>query len=590
MSFSKQGSSLNHSFAKRLFWSVFIIFMLFVSCFFIFQYQREKVFSTEKLNLLLSNYNDQLHLLIKGSKDPQRVISHFLQGIPEKELRVTIIAPNGEVIFDSERSNDLENHITRKEVDLALKEKSGYAIRQSKTTGISYFYSAKNYDGYIFRSALPYDSYVIDRLWIDTSFIYFIVGMSIIILLTLLRFSRIIGGIITKLKVLSEKIENNKDIDEDELQFVDNDLGEISKHIVSLYKKVQESTAELSLERTKINKHFQYSREGFAMFYPNGSEILSNNLFYQCINLISDKQVSSPMEVLEIKEFASLHSFIHSNINNPNRKKKVLRDTFTLNKNGKSFLIECILFIDNTYEIAINDISRQEEESKMKRELTQNIAHELKTPVSSLQGYLETILSNNVDEERKRLFIERCYAQSQRLADLLRDISVLNRMDEANKDLHELSDVSIYSILKEILGDSESLLASKDISTDIHISESTIVRGNYSILFSIFRNLFDNAIAYAGEHITIGVSCYREDSKYYYFSFYDTGIGVPEEDINRLFERFYRVDKGRSRKSGGTGLGLAIVKNGISFHKGRVSAKNRPNGGLEFLFTLKKHI
>ncbi|MDD6209138.1 MAG: ATP-binding protein [Bacteroidales bacterium] len=586
---SKNSSSVSHSFAKRLFWSVFIIFMLFVFCFFIFQYQREKVFSTEKLNLLLSNYNDQLHLLIKDKQNTEEAVAYFIGTIPEKELRITIIDPHGEVLYDSKESDEMENHISRKEIEQALKEKNGYAIRKSRTTGISYFYSAKNYDGYIFRAALPYDSYVINRLRIDTTFIYFIVGMTIIILLTLLRFSRIIGGTITKLKTLSEKIEKNQEIDDDELQFVDNDLGEISKHIVSLYKKVQESKAQLSLERAKINKHFQYSREGFAMFYPDGNEILSNNLFYQCINLISDKQISSTDKVLNIEEFAPLHSFIHSNINNSNRKKKVLRESITINKNSKIFLVECILFIDNTYEISINDISRQEEESKMKRELTQNIAHELKTPVSSLQGYLETILSNKVDEDRKNFFIERCYAQAQRLADLLRDISVLNRMDEA-KDMHDLSDISIYSILKEILQDSETIFVAKHILTEINVPESTIVRGNYSILFSIFRNLFDNAITYAGENITINVSCYREDTKYYYFSFYDTGIGVADEHINRLFERFYRVDKGRSRKSGGTGLGLAIVKNGISFHKGQISAKNRPEGGLEFLFTLKKHI
>ena len=112
--------------------------------------------------------------------------------------------------------------------------------------------------------------------------------------------------------------------------------------------------------------------------------------------------------------------------------------------------------------------------------------------------------------------------------------------------------------------------------------------GNYSLLYSIFRNLMDNAIAYAGTNIHINISCFREDENYYYFSFADTGIGVSPEHLNRLFERFYRVDKGRSRKLGGTGLGLAIVKNAVLIHGGTISAKNNQGGGLEFVFTLAK--
>jgi two-component system OmpR family sensor kinase/two-component system phosphate regulon sensor histidine kinase PhoR len=114
------------------------------------------------------------------------------------------------------------------------------------------------------------------------------------------------------------------------------------------------------------------------------------------------------------------------------------------------------------------------------------------------------------------------------------------------------------------------------------------VRGNQLLLYSIFRNLLDNAIAYAGANTHVAIRCYRQDAEALYFSFSDTGSGVDEHHLNRLFERFYRLDKGRSRKLGGTGLGLAIVKNAVLYHKGEIVVKNRPEGGLEFLFSIKR--
>ena len=224
----------------------------------------------------------------------------------------------------------------------------------------------------------------------------------------------------------------------------------------------------------------------------------------------------------------------------------------------------------------------------MKRQLTHNIAHELKTPVSSIQGYLETIVNNdNLPKEKLDTFLERCFAQSNRLARLLRDISVLTRMDEA-PEMIDMGKVDISSMMRNIFNEVALELEEKQITAINLLPEDLQVHGNASLIYSIFRNLTDNAIAYAGNNINITVKCFREDENYYYFSFSDTGIGVASEHLNRLFERFYRVDKGRSRKLGGTGLGLAIVKNAVIIHGGNISAKNNQGGGLEFIFTLAK--
>lgn len=574
-------------FSQRLFWSVFCMFLGFTACVVLFQYQREKEFAEEKLNNVLSNYNYQLYRRCEPTTDIATAVRLFIEEIPQKELRVTIIDPDGKVLFDNSGADEFTNHNDRSEVRKARFHQEGFAIRSSHSTGKRYFYSASNIHDYIFRSALPYDPYVRDVLAVNKDFIYFMALMTLIFFFVLSRFTFSIGRTISKLRDFALTVQKDQ-MPETDYVFPNDELGDISKNIVSLYHQQQKTKNELSMEREKIIKHFQYSKEGFAMFTAEGKEILSNILFIQFMNVISDKQIHETEEAIEIRELTPIRTFLTKNIRNPNPKRKILRESVIVDKNGKIFLIECILFLDNSYELAINDISRQEEESRMKRQLTQNISHELKTPVSSIQGYLETILSNpDLPDDKKRFFLQRCYSQSTRLTDLLRDISVLNRLDEA-AGLFEISEVNIPKLIGEIEKECSKEMEEKQIRSEIILPGNPTIRGNYSLLYSIFRNLYDNAIAYAGENVKITVNCYKEDPKFYYFSFSDDGVGIPEEHINRIFERFYRVDKGRSRKVGGTGLGLSIVKNGVHFHKGQISAKSSPGKGVTFFFTLKK--
>ena len=576
-------------FSQRLFWSVFFLFLGFTVCFLLFQYQREREFAQEKLNNVLSNYNYQLFRKCQQSTDINQTVISFMDDIPQKDLRVTIIDPSGDVLFDNSGTDEFNNHNDRSEVRKARLYNEGFAIRSSESTGKRYFYSASNIGGYIYRSALPYDPYVRGILTVNKDFIYFMALMTLIFFFVLSRFTFSIGKTISKLRDFALNVEKDR-MPAVDYVFPNDELGDISQNIVTLYHRQQKAKNELSMEREKLIKHFQYSKEGFAMFTSEGREILSNILFIQFINVISDTQIHQVEDVTDIAELEPIRTFLNKNIRNLNRKKKVLRESVTIDKNGKIFLIECILFLDNSYEISINDISRQEEESRMKRQLTQNVSHELKTPVSSIQGYLETILSNpDLSPDKRQFFLERCYSQSTRLTGLLRDISVLNRLDEAS-EMFDLTEVNITKLIAEIQKECSQDMEEKHITSEIILPGDPTVFGNNSLLYSIFRNLYDNAIAYAGENIKITVNCYKEDPKYYYFSFSDNGVGIPEEHINRIFERFYRVDKGRSRKIGGTGLGLSIVKNGVNFHKGQISAKSSPGKGVTFFFTLKKKL
>lgn len=242
------------------------------------------------------------------------------------------------------------------------------------------------------------------------------------------------------------------------------------------------------------------------------------------------------------------------------------------------------------YSLRMDERINQEhinKETQMRRELTQNISHELKTPVTSILGYTETILEHpEMDDATQRQFIERTQSQAHRLSSLLQDISMLNRMDYAS-EMITMGRVDVSSIVSDIIKETALAAGAKHMTVYNHLPEIIINNGNNSLIYSIFRNLMDNAINYAGEGKTIAISAFEQDDKWY-FSFSDNGVGIPVEHMSRVFERFYRVDKGRSRSLGGTGLGLAIVKNAVMLHGGTIIAQAPTNGGLCFKFTLKK--
>lgn len=583
-------------FSQRLFLSVIFLFLGYAVCFMLFQYNREKAYKIELLNTQLQNYNNQLcdfladHHGVNSDSMQSYVTTHMMPN-----LRVTLIEPSGKVVYDNTNANrkSFANHSSRKEVQDALMYGSGYSIsRQSESIqGEEYFYSARYYPPYriIIRSALPYNLSLTEHLQADSGYLWFALIICLVLIFIFYRFTRKLGKSITKLQQFAMKADRNEPIDMDILQtFPKNELGEISQHIIKIYKRLHRAKEALYIEREKLISHLQTSHEGLGVFTKERQEILVNNLFTQYINNISDRNLRSTNEIFDIPELQPIIEFLNRNEGNFSKEEK--RYAMHLNKNARSFTVECIIFQDMSFEISINDITQEEEQARLKRQLTQNIAHELKTPVSSIQGYLETIISNpNIPQENVRVFLERSYAQSNRLTFLLRDISVLTRMDEA-PELVEKEQVNLSKIVENILNEVALGLEEKHITVVNKLPSEVILTGSSSLLYSIFRNLTDNAIAYAGNDIQITINCFREDEKFYYFSFSDTGVGVPEEHLNRLFERFYRVDKGRSRKLGGTGLGLAIVKNAVLFHGGTIFAKNMPKGGLEFVFTLKKNI
>ncbi len=235
----------------------------------------------------------------------------------------------------------------------------------------------------------------------------------------------------------------------------------------------------------------------------------------------------------------------------------------------------------------IKALQQEQDKIRLKKELTNNINHELKTPVASIQACIETLMDHDdIPAEKRREFLERCNANIDRLKHLLQDVSLITRMDDGNASISK-DDIDLRDIIAEACDDFELIASDKGIAINAPIDLPLPMKGNYSMLLSVFRNLIDNAINYSGGS-TIEIRLLSADDARLSLMVVDDGVGVPDEHLPHIFERFYRVDKGRSRQAGGTGLGLAIVKNAILIHSGTITAENRPMGGLSFKITLSR--
>ncbi len=232
-------------------------------------------------------------------------------------------------------------------------------------------------------------------------------------------------------------------------------------------------------------------------------------------------------------------------------------------------------------------LKEEQEKIRLKRQLTNNINHELKTPVCSILGYLEMVLHNKtLEREVMMSFVKKSYDQAERLRSLMSDLATITRIDEA-QSMIECTCVDVKKLVDDVVDDTTPQAQMQFIQVESRLSGDIKIIANEGLVYSVFRNLIDNAISYSGGR-NVWVECEGETQEAWRFIVRDNGIGVEEEHLEHIFGRFYRVDKGRSRKMGGTGLGLSIVKNAVMFHGGTIEAKLAPKGGLIFSFSLDK--
>lgn len=588
---------VQRTFRRRIFINFFIVFFIFTLAVLGYQYDREKSYRTGQLENTLENISEVAHRYIEHKKifesgdfkslDTLKIL------LPISNTRVTIIDMTGLVLYDSfvEDAQAMENHLHRPEVQKAIYSGKGSNIRLSATTNQKFYYYAKNCKTYFVRTAALYNVDIIRFLKTERIFLFFIVSLYLLMWILLHFTTRRLSEFIVKLKDFAVKAGRNEDISKMDSNFQDNELGVIRRQILQIYNNLKTAKDELTSEKEKLYGHLQVLKEGISIFSAEKHKILANSHFIQFINMISEKSTISAEHIFSIPEFEKVIEFVdqHKEKDLQTLNKELPQLEYTIEKAEKFFQIRCIIFLDKSFEVLISDVTRPEKQRLLKQQLTSNIAHELKTPLSSIKGYLETILNNPaIPEEKKQYFIEKAFAQSERLTDLLNDISLLNNIEDAG-GLFEFKPVILKPVIRDVIENLKLRLNERNMECTIDLTNEVIVNGNESLLFSVFQNLIENSINYAGNDTTITIRKYLEDEKYYYFQYTDSGVGISEVHLPRIFERFYRIDYGRSRETGGTGLGLSIVKNAILLHKGVISVRNKPEGGLEFLFSLSKN-
>jgi two-component system OmpR family sensor kinase/two-component system phosphate regulon sensor histidine kinase PhoR len=578
-------------FRNKLFLYYSLVFILFTLIITGYLYFREKKYRTGTLNDELLNITKTVNNYIEVNgivnNGKYLLLDSLMKILPQKELRITVIDNSGGVLYDSsvDEWSDMANHKNRPEIVQSIFSDFGSSIRQSSTTGIDYYYYARSYNRYFVRAAVIYDINIIKFLVAEKMFLVVIVGSFILFWIILLFITNKFGESVTKLKDFAVRASRNEPIDRN-ISFPRNELGIISGEIINMYGNLRQMKDDLALEKDRLFSHLNILNEGVAFFDRNKERILSNSHFIQFMNFISGEMTVNPGNFFDITEFRNVLDFIDRNHGKTFSGMSKLE--YQVGKGGRFFKIQCVIFADESFEVIITDVTESESNRIIKQQMTSNIAHELKTPVASIKGYAETVLTDeSIAPDKKIYFLGRILAQADRLTQLINDIALLNRIEESGNQF-KTGEVKIKEILCEVKDNFISALGKKRMIMNCNIGDNVVVSGNSSFIMSVFQNLLENSINYAGENTTINVSIFHEDEDFYHFSFNDNGVGIPEEHLQRVFERFYRIESGRSRKTGGTGLGLSIVKNAVLLHGGEISVRNQIGGGVEFLFTLPK--
>ena len=491
----------------------------------------------------------------------------YLKNIDSERYRITWIQTDGKVIYDTQAGADsMENHADRQEVKQALAEGEGSSSRYSDTLMEKTSYYARLLDdGSVLRVSTTYATAGL-----------LVLGMLQPILVVLIA-ALVLSGILAR-RISKRIVEPMNSIDLD--RPLENDtyeeLSPLLNRINQQHKEIEMQMRYLKQRTDEFTQITESMKEGLILL-DNKGNVLSINEAAQ--NILETDSDCIGQSFLSIERSRNINNAIqsafeegHSEIYAQYGSREYQVDISRIESGGETVGAVLLAF----------DITEQQNAQRNRREFTANVSHELKTPLQGIIGSAELIENGMVKPEDMPRFTGHIRKEASRLVTLIEDIIRLSQLDEGRQMPSE--QVDLFELAGEVKSVLEGACEAKNINMKL-MGEHVFVDGVKRLLYEIIYNLCDNAVKYNNEGGIADIDI-SSDEKNAYITVRDSGIGIPQDQQERVFERFYRVDKSHSKESGGTGLGLSIVKHAVSYHNGTVSMKSEPGNGTEIRVAL----
>lgn len=550
---------------KKIFYSLFFLtFTALILAASLFLWVTYRQVSQENINGL----KNQAHIMIALYRDGQL----NFERLKESSIldRVTVLSPEGNVLFDNYvDAETMENHLQREEVQQALHNKEGYAVRMSDTLGKEViYYAVLMPDGDVLRFARVNDT-VLMRF---ASVSHYVLGILLILIAGAFFAARSITARVIK---PLEKIDLDRPLTGPPLTYPE--LQPLLERIVTQQRKLEKEMRRYKNKKQELKAVTNNMDEGL-LFLDNSGEIVSINK--SAVRFFaSEKQELIGKNLLTLslgKEIEKLFAKIDT----------AGKGSLLLSRGSSYYQLNGSKIGDKGMVLLIMDVTEKTASEKLRREFSANVSHELKTPLQSVLGYSEIMLNGLVKEDDRPRFLRKIYDEAKNLLQLIDDIIKLSRLEEQQQDM--LEKFNLRKVLEQAVQRMADKASKNKITVNLECGAAEyLMQGIPSMLEEVFANLLDNAIKYNRPGGSVTMKVIEKENKWV-ISVADTGIGIAPEEKDRIFERFYRIDKSRHKAVEGTGLGLSIVKHGIIFHKGTIKVLSAQGKGTEFVIKLPK--
>ena len=550
---------------KRIFRTVFVVAIsIFIASAVLFMTVLYDYFSGIQQNQLRM----QIDLASQGVEDEGL---DYLKNLNIKDYRVTWIGTDGKVLYDSiSEADEMENHFEREEVKEALSEGYGASSRYSSTLTQRYLYGAKRLpDGTVIRLSVTQNSLLILTLgMLQPIMIIFVIA----IILSAFLASRLSKKIVKPLNELNlDKPLDNNGYDE---------LSPLLRRIDTQQKEISRQSEELKQRQNELEIMTSDMSEGIILLNNRGTVLSINKA---AAKLFGTDCFCIGEDIVSINRSLELAQLLNKAKNGEHSERVVELGC------GQYQMMASPVISNNIVSgivLLILDVTEKEKAEQLRREFTANVSHELKTPLHTISGSAELLANGMVKPEDIPIFLKRIYSEAQRMIQLVEDIIRLSHLDEGAEDM-KWDMVDLYAVAEETINSLADEAESNGIKFELY-GETVLINGIRQLLQEIIYNLCDNAIKYncRGGSVSVGI---KNENEFAVLTITDTGIGIPAEHQERIFERFYRVDKSHSKEIGGTGLGLSIVKHAAKLHNAEIELHSIVNKGTEITIKFPKN-